>query len=112
METTAEQSELFPLLASSTTSRRPFREWFETFMEHGPLMTPKLAAAAMALSRQRIHTLINEGRIATVMVDGERFIPAAAVELFMSEERGSGMRVRPSFREKFTAAMRDKRSGK
>jgi hypothetical protein len=108
MDVSIEQSEMFPHLASSTTSRRPFREWFATFLEHGPLMTPKLAAAAMALSRQRVHTLINEGRIATVMVDGERFIPAAAVELFMSEERGSGVRVRPSVREKFTAAMRDR----
>lgn len=90
MKLTREQSTLFPLLESRSKSKTVFREWLEAVDKHGPLMTPTMAAVALALSRQRVHMLINENRIATVQVGDDRLVPLAALERFMSKERPNG----------------------
>jgi len=92
MELTAEQAELFPIFASKVNSvPSRVRQWLMATEKHGPLMTQSLAASALGVTRSRIHQLVNEDRIAVVEVAGERFIPATAVELFMSEKRGVGI---------------------
>jgi len=92
METDIEQVELFPFLGSvQKAERSPFRQWLEATKNHGPLMTSFLAASALGVSRQRVHQFVQEGRLATVDVTGQRMIPAASLDLFMSEERGRGV---------------------
>ncbi len=90
MDFTAEQFEMFPVLCGQTKPKSKFRQWLDATDKHGPLLTPVLAAAAAALSRQRIHTLINEGRLATVEVGEHRMVPVAALELFLAEDRPNG----------------------
>jgi len=92
METAIEQFELFPFLASAAKSERsPIRQFLELTREHGPLLTPVLAARTLKVSRQRVHQFMNEGRLPVVQVDGHPMIPAAGLDLFMSEKRGSGI---------------------
>lgn len=89
MEANVDQLDLFPWLASGAkTERSAMRQYLELTAEHGPLVTAALAAETLGVSRQRVHQLVNEDRIATVRVAGHRMIPAASLNLFMSEERG------------------------
>lgn len=92
MEAAAEQWELFPLLAQEVPAKSKFRLWMDAQATHGPLVTLTVAASGLNLSRQRVHQLVNEGRIETVDICGERFIPSAAIEKFLTEERHTGVR--------------------
>jgi len=92
METAIEQFELFPFLVSGKAQERtPIRQFLELTKEHGPLITPVLAATTLNVSRQRVHQFMNEGRLPVVRVDGHPMIPAAGLDLFMSENRGRGI---------------------
>ena len=105
---TTDQSRVFSLLPSRSKSNKIFREWLAAVEKHGPLMTPSMAAAALALSRQRVHMFINENRIATVRVGDERLVPLAALDRFMSQERRNG---RPSRVRRKLDAPKERRPG-
>jgi hypothetical protein len=109
MESTADQSELFPVLSSTVKAKSWFVQWIEATEKHGPLMTPAMCATTAALSRQRIHQLLEAGRIAFVNVAGHRMIPVASLDLFLSESRPSGRPLRPGFSEKFNALVTELR---
>jgi hypothetical protein len=92
MEANIEQFELFPfLLTHRTAERSPIRQFLELTATHGPLVTPALAAATIGVTKQRVQQFMNEGRLPTVRIDDHPMIPAAALNLFMSEKRGSGV---------------------
>ncbi len=79
--------------ASQQQSNEPdgrFREWLEATKQHGPLMTRTIAAAALAVSRQRVHQLISKGQLATVQVGEYRYVPLAALETFRAMRRSGG----------------------
>jgi len=92
MEAAAEQWELFPILSKEAPAKSKFREWMDALATHGPLVTLSVAASGLDLSRQRVHQLVNEGRIETVEVCGERFVPSTAIEKFLATNRGTGVR--------------------
>lgn len=71
--------------------------------EHGPVVPQTMAAEFLDVSRQRVHQFISEGRLVTVTVNGQRFIPVAALEFFVTEERKNG---RPFKQPKFSQLMR------
>jgi excisionase family DNA binding protein len=92
MDIAAEQWELFPLLANEAPPKSKFRQWMDAWATHGPLLTPTLAASALNISRQRVHQLVEKGRIESLEVAGERLIPSTAIEKFLAAERGPGFR--------------------
>jgi excisionase family DNA binding protein len=92
MEVSAEQWELFPLSASEAPAKSKFRQWMDALGKHGPLLTFTIASSALDVHRSRIYQLVDEGRIETVSVCGERFIPASAIEKFLAADRGPGIR--------------------
>jgi hypothetical protein len=92
MELTIEQAEMFPSIAASTPARKrsPLREMIDAISVHGPLLPQGFMHIALDMSRQRVHQLIADGRIATIHVAGKQFIPLAALDVFLSEERKTG----------------------
>jgi len=93
MDFVLDQPDFFPHIASKIGKRSALREMIEVFREHGACATPAMVAAAIGVSRQRVHQLVNAGRIATVDVAGHPMIPLAALELFLTEERRNGRHV-------------------
>ena len=110
MDAAIEQFEMFPALASKVKAKSVFRQWLDAWAIHGPLMAPATAAVAMAVSRQRVHQLIETNRIATVVVAGQRMVPAAALELFLVESPRPGGR--PKISEKFATSFRNGRGSR
>lgn len=90
MEAVVEQGVLFPVIEERAGKRSALRELMDAIERHGPLLPRAAVPLVMDLSRQRIHVLINEGRLATVFVRGREYVPIAALELFMAEERKAG----------------------
>jgi len=91
MEGVLDQGELFPVLQAKTKERSLLRRYVDATLQHGPLATPAMCAAAIGISRQRIHQLIEQDRIAVVELDGNRYIPTPEFERFLCEERKSGV---------------------
>jgi len=58
--------------------------------QHGPLLTQVMASNVMQVSRQRVHQLVNDGKLASVEVNGTPMVPVAAVEAWMAEETKAG----------------------
>lgn len=93
MELAANQAELFPVFASAPAKTRSrVRQYIDATLEHGPLLTPAYVAEALGLTKQRVHVLLNENRIPVLSIAGERFVPCAALDLFMTEKREVGKR--------------------
>lgn len=86
------QSDLFgfPLLEQNVKPKSALRQLVDATNTHGPLATPAMVAAALGVSRQRIHQLIEQGRLATVNVGSERMIPAVALDSYWTDERKNG----------------------
>jgi hypothetical protein len=91
MELTIEQAEMFPSIAATKPRKRsPLRELIDAIQLHGPLIPQGFMHVALDMSRQRVHQLIADGRIATIHVAGKQFIPLAALDVFLSDERKTG----------------------
>ena len=58
--------------------------------EVGGLIPPALAASLLDVSRQRVHNMIERGRINSWMFFGDRYVSAAEVHAFMASERKPG----------------------
>jgi hypothetical protein len=88
----ASQTEFFgfPVIEERTKVKSQLRQYLDAIAVHGPLVPAPMAAAALDLSKQRIYQLMNTGQLATVNVDGNRWVPVAVLELFWTEERKSG----------------------
>lgn len=88
------QDELFPAIASESQRKSKLREFMEVIDLHGPLIERAHIPVVLDVSRQRVHQLVEEGRIATVKVQGRVFIPMASLDAYLSEERKNGRPVR------------------
>lgn len=66
-----------------------FREWLRATHLHGPLMTRDVVAAALGVSRQRVHQLIASGQLSTVKVSDDRYIPLHCLKEFCAERQNS-----------------------
>jgi hypothetical protein len=94
MEITADQAELFPVVESRAGKRGMLREFMDAVEKHGPLLPRGMLHYVLDLSRQRVHQLVCEDRIALVDVQGREFVPIAALEIFLLEERKNGRPVK------------------
>ncbi len=91
MELTIEQAEMFPSIAASTPRKRsPLREMVDAISVHGPLLPQAFMHIALDVSRQRIDQLIQDGKLATIELSGKKFVPLAALDVYLSGERKVG----------------------
>jgi hypothetical protein len=110
MEMTIDQAELFPTfptIAATARKRTPLREIMDAIEKHGALIPQAFTHVALDISKQRAHQLITAGRIATIEVAGKSFVPIAAIDIYLSEERNKGGRpakAQPSIRRMFSRA--------
>jgi DNA-binding protein Rv2175c, wHTH domain len=65
--------------------------YIEASREHGALLPLPLVGEALQVSKQRVHQLINDGQLAFVPIGTRKFVPAAVLELFMTEDRKTGV---------------------
>jgi hypothetical protein len=93
MEITVEQRELFPVIAEKTPQRGFLARYLDATVEHGALVPMPLVAEALHVSKQRVHQLVSGGQLAFVEIGDRKFVPAAALELFLTEDRRTGVRV-------------------
>lgn len=92
------QSMEFPFVASlPLREKSKVRKLWDKFNEcraaakkHGLLVPQVLAAELCGVSRQRIHTLCNEGRLEVVDLCGTRFVTEKSVIAYAESERGNG----------------------
>jgi len=89
MEASAVPNSEFPFIEQKT-EKGVFRQYWECTREHGQLASASMVAAAIGVSKQRVHVLIKQGRIATVKVGKRKYVPLAALELFLTEECKAG----------------------
>ena len=71
-----------------------FSAWLRATEEFGILVTQEMAAAALEVSRQRVHQLISAGRLETVRVGSDRYVPLSKLEEFRVTPRRPGRRRR------------------
>jgi hypothetical protein len=64
----------------------------ELSAKHGGLTSAWFAQVALGVSRQRVHQLINDGRLQTYEILGKHLIACDALESFASLDRTSGFR--------------------
>lgn len=80
----------FPVIELKARRRGLFSHYLEATREHGPIVTVAMIASALGVSKQRVHFLIRQGRIASLQVCGRYYVPLASLELFLTEERKVG----------------------
>jgi hypothetical protein len=63
------------------------------FKEDGPYIPAGLVQELLGVSRQRVHQLIKDEKIKTVIVDGHHFVTEASLKAYLaeSEERGHNL---------------------
>ncbi len=94
MELTADQAELFPVLDTRAKAKPKslLRQSMDAFTEHGALLPQSFLASILGISKQRVSQLIQAGKLATVELDGHTFVPMAALEIYLSQDRDEGGR--------------------
>lgn len=92
----AAQAELFrefPVTAEKTPRRGFLLQYLEASAEHGALVPMPLVAEALDVSKQRVHQLVSSGQLVHIAIGDRKFVPASALELFLSEDRRTGVHV-------------------
>jgi hypothetical protein len=93
MDLTIDQAELFPAfptIAATARKRSPLRVMMDAVERHGPLVPRAFIHVALDMSKQRVHQLVHEGKLATIDVCGRDFVPLASLDVFLSDERKAG----------------------
>ncbi len=100
METALNQAELFPTIEQKIQKRSFVLEFIEAVLEHGPLVPREMIAEGIGVSRQRVHQLLQSGRMVQMVIGGRHFVTATSLDLFLTEERNCGSRLKiPEWRE-------------
>ncbi len=81
-QSTSERNSLHSTASKGVSVK--FNDWFEAVRKYGALMTRDMVAAALGVSRQRVHQLIGSGKIAAVRVGDHDYVSLAALEIFRS----------------------------
>ena len=106
METTGELL-LFPVIEEKVSLFSGARKFLKAFEENGGLLTQAMVAQALGVSRARVNQYVERGRLATVSVNGRRYVSVASLELFLTEERKNGVRINGPSRAGITRAALD-----
>jgi hypothetical protein len=109
MEATVEQLDLIDLPVIDEKVRRKsfLREWIAAYRNHDVLMPPSMVAHVLAVSRQRVHQLIEKDQLASVRVCDRVMVPVAAIEAYLATDRPNGRP--PSMSESFRVAVKNSR---
>lgn len=67
-----------------------FQEVKAATAEHGVLLPQHYAADLLGVCRQRVHQLVNEGRLVSVEVGGLRYVTENSMMAFANSERKAG----------------------
>jgi hypothetical protein len=94
MDAVAEQGVLFPVIEQKARRRSALRDYMDALDRHGPLLPRAMVPLVLDVSRQRVKELVDADRIASIVVHGREFVPIAALEMFLAEERKVGRPVR------------------
>jgi len=94
MDVTFDQVELFPVVEEKLGKVSAWRRLRDAMNEHGPLLPRATIPIVVDLSRQRVHQLIEERRLQTITVNDREWVPIAALEAFLTEERKNGRPVK------------------
>jgi hypothetical protein len=94
MEAVAEQGVLFPVIEQRARRRSALRDYMDALDLHGPLLPRSMVPLVLDVSRQRVAELVDADRIASIVVHGKEFVPIAALEIFLADERKSGRPVK------------------
>jgi len=87
-----DQAELFPNIAAHAPKRSKFAQVMGAIEQHGPLLSQVMASYVMGVSRQRVHELVHNGKLASVEVANQLLVPVAAIEFWLAEEEDKGGR--------------------
>lgn len=88
------QNELFPVIEDASRKRSGLRVFMDAIERHGPMIERAHIPVVLDVSKQRVHQLVEQGRIATVVVQGRVFVPLASLELYLADERKNGRPVK------------------
>jgi len=108
------QNELFPVIEEQSRKRATLRVFMDAVEEYGPLLARAHIPVVLDLSKQRVHQLVEAGRIATVRVLDREFVPMASLEAYLADERKNGRPVRErsmseNFREVISAYKKNRK---
>lgn len=106
----------FPFMADPAFTKREksrlarlwehFQEVKAAVAQHGVLMPQTYAADLLGVTKQRVFTLVEQGRLTTVMIGGRRYVTEASMMEFAKSERASGRHLTvPGVRETFRKAL-------
>jgi hypothetical protein len=70
-----------------------FQEVRDVVKEKGALLPPVYAADLLGISRQRVHQLVNDGRLESVELRGVRYVTEASLLAWAKSEHSSGDRL-------------------
>lgn len=91
--TSEEQRELFPVIERKASHVGILWRYLQATAIHGALVPVAFACDALKVSRQRVYQLIDAGQLVAIEINGRKWVPAAAVELLLTEDRKSGVRL-------------------
>ena len=83
---------LVPRRGSRAWKRMEWARFRDLASVHGGLTSAFFAQLLLGVSNQRVHQLMNEGRLPWVEIMGKRFIPCDALEAFSGVDRSCGFR--------------------
>jgi len=87
------QTMLFPVIEEKLSKWAPLRRFLDANEEHGGLATQAMVAESLGVSRARVGQLVEAGRLATVTCNGRRYVSVQSLELFLTEERKTGVHI-------------------
>lgn len=85
-----------------------FEELLKLRAKHGALIPPNVAAEMLGVSYQRVHQLIQEGRLERVNFLGHGTVTEVSIREYAKANRGKGGR--PRLRPVLSAALEDLKS--
>lgn len=80
----------FPFVQAIASQPRSWLgEWTAAIEQHGPLILRAHASLVLDVSRQRVHELVEEGKLKVVFVRDVQWITVESIDAFMADlERG------------------------
>ncbi len=76
--------------AAVKTAVDVLNDWREATRLHGSLVPTSMVAAVLNVSKQRVHQLIQHGRLVTVVFGGHNYVTELSLNDLASSERKSG----------------------
>lgn len=76
--------------ALASTPKSWLGEWSEAIEKHGPLVLRSQVPLILDVSRQRVHALIDEGKLTVVHVRESQWVTVESLDAFMADTERKG----------------------